>query len=93
MIIAFRSRCALLGAAFMIWILIEAIPSNGAVVDWFGLGGLAIGLIPLVILRGSGDSTRSLGLEAAKHGVRTMAHADGGGVLYVDAAADLDLAA
>jgi glutamate-5-semialdehyde dehydrogenase len=51
------------------------------------------GLIPLVILRGSGDSTRSLGLEAAKHGVRTMAHADGGGVLYVDAAADLDLAA
>jgi glutamate-5-semialdehyde dehydrogenase len=50
------------------------------------------GLIPLVILRGSGDSTRSLGLEAAKHGVRTMAHADGGGVLYVDADADLDLA-
>jgi glutamate-5-semialdehyde dehydrogenase len=51
------------------------------------------GLIPLVILRGSGDSTRSLGLEAAKHGVRTMAHADGGGVLYVDSAADLSLAA
>jgi glutamate-5-semialdehyde dehydrogenase len=50
------------------------------------------GLIPLVILRGSGDSTRSLGLEAAKHGVRTMAHADGGAVLYVDAAADSGLA-
>jgi glutamate-5-semialdehyde dehydrogenase len=50
------------------------------------------GLIPLVILRGSGDSTRSLGLEAAKHGVRTMAHADGGAVLYVDAAADAGLA-
>jgi glutamate-5-semialdehyde dehydrogenase len=47
------------------------------------------GLVPLVILRGSGDSTRELGLEAAKHGVRTLAHADGGGVLYVDATADL----
>ncbi len=44
------------------------------------------GLIPLVILRGSGDSTRSLAAEAARHGVRTMAHADGGAVLYVDAA-------
>jgi glutamate-5-semialdehyde dehydrogenase len=46
------------------------------------------GLIPLVILRGSGDSTRSLAAEAARHGVRTMAHADGGAVLYLDAAAD-----
>lgn len=46
------------------------------------------GLIPLVILRGSGDSTRSLALEAARHGVRTMAHADGGGVLYLDEFAD-----
>ncbi|MFJ5219815.1 aldehyde dehydrogenase family protein [Streptomyces sp. NPDC088354] len=44
--------------------------------------------IPLVILRGSGDSTRDLGREAARHGVRTLAHADGGGVLYVGAAAD-----
>jgi glutamate-5-semialdehyde dehydrogenase len=50
------------------------------------------GLIPLVILRGSGDSTRALAAEAARHGVRTMAHADGGAVLFVDAAADLDLA-
>ncbi len=46
-------------------------------------------LVPLVILRGSGESTRELGLEAAKHGVRTLAHADGGGVLYIDGAADL----
>ncbi|MFE9927076.1 aldehyde dehydrogenase family protein [Streptomyces sp. NPDC005774] len=45
-------------------------------------------LIPLVILRGSGDSTRDLGREAARHGVRTLAHADGGGVLYVHATAD-----
>jgi glutamate-5-semialdehyde dehydrogenase len=50
------------------------------------------GLIPLVILRGSGDSTRSLAAEAARHGVRTMAHADGGGVLYLDEAADASLA-
>lgn len=50
------------------------------------------GLVPLVILRGSGDSTRELGELAARHGVRTLAHADGGGVLYVDATADRDLA-
>ncbi len=48
-------------------------------------------LVPLVILRGSGDSTRSLALEAAQQGVRTLAHADGGGVLYLDADADLSL--
>jgi len=40
-------------------------------------------LIPLVILRGSGDSTRALAAEGAAHGVRTLAHADGGGVLYI----------
>jgi glutamate-5-semialdehyde dehydrogenase len=50
------------------------------------------GLIPLVILRGSGDSTRALAAEAARHGVRTMAHADGGGVMFIDADADLALA-
>jgi len=51
------------------------------------------GLIPLVILRGSGDSTRALAAEAARAGVRTLAHADGGAVLYLDRAADPDLAA
>jgi glutamate-5-semialdehyde dehydrogenase len=45
-------------------------------------------LIPLVILRGSGQTTRTLAAEAARHGVRTLAHADGGGVLYVDRAAE-----
>jgi glutamate-5-semialdehyde dehydrogenase len=50
------------------------------------------GLIPLVILRGSGDSTRALATEAARHGVRTMAHADGGAVMYLDAAADAAMA-
>ena len=49
-------------------------------------------LVPLVILRGSGDSTRALAREAALHGVRTLAHADGGGVLYLDESADLALA-
>jgi glutamate-5-semialdehyde dehydrogenase len=50
------------------------------------------GLIPLVILRGSGESTRALGRAAAQHGVRTLAHADGGGVLYIDAGADAAVA-
>jgi glutamate-5-semialdehyde dehydrogenase len=49
-------------------------------------------LIPLVILRGSGDSTRALAAEGAAHGVRTLAHADGGGVLYVHSAAQWPLA-
>ncbi|WP_026421366.1 aldehyde dehydrogenase family protein [Actinokineospora inagensis] len=50
-------------------------------------------LIPLVILRGSGESTRELGRRAAASGVRTLAHADGGGVLYYDAKADDQVAA
>jgi glutamate-5-semialdehyde dehydrogenase len=45
-------------------------------------------LIPLVILRGSGASTRALAAQAASHGVRTLAHADGGGVLYVHPSAE-----
>ena len=45
-------------------------------------------VLPLVILRGSGETTAALAREAAQHGVRTLAHAEGGGVLYVDAAAD-----
>lgn len=49
-------------------------------------------LIPLVILRGSGETTRSLSAEATRYGVRTLAHADGGGVLYIDGKADLDRA-
>jgi glutamate-5-semialdehyde dehydrogenase len=44
-------------------------------------------LIPLVILRGSGASTRALAAEGAAHGVRTLAHADGGGVLYLHSSA------
>ncbi len=45
-------------------------------------------LIPLVILRGSGRTTSALAGEAASHGVRTLAHAEGGGVLYLDGGAD-----
>jgi glutamate-5-semialdehyde dehydrogenase len=49
-------------------------------------------LIPLVILRGSGETTRLLAAHAASRGVKTLAHADGGGVLYLDRAADPALA-
>lgn len=45
-------------------------------------------LVPLVILRGSGETTAALSRVAAEHGVRALAHAEGGGVLYVDASAD-----
>jgi len=47
-------------------------------------------LVPLVILRGSGASTAALARIAAEHGVRALAHAEGGGVLYAHAAADRD---
>ena len=50
------------------------------------------GLIPLVIVRGSGSTTRALAREGALHGVRTLAHADGGAVIYVDESADQALA-
>jgi glutamate-5-semialdehyde dehydrogenase len=43
--------------------------------------------IPLVILRGSGATTAALARLAAEHGVRTLAHAEGGGVLYVHGSA------
>src|SRR5262245_4313584 len=49
-------------------------------------------LIPLVILRGSGATTAELARLAAEHGVRTLAHAEGGGVLYVHSEADRDRA-
>jgi glutamate-5-semialdehyde dehydrogenase len=45
-------------------------------------------VLPLVILRGSGETTALLEREAAEHGVRTLAHAEGGGVLYLHRAAD-----
>ena len=45
-------------------------------------------VLPLVILRGSGETTARLAREAAQHGVRTLAHAEGGGVLYVHLDAD-----
>ena len=46
--------------------------------------------IPLVILRGSGASTAALARLAADNGVRTLAHAEGGGVLYVHGSARAD---
>jgi glutamate-5-semialdehyde dehydrogenase len=50
-------------------------------------------LIPLVILRGSGPSTAALTRLAASNGVRTLAHAEGGGVLYVHPPATRDTVA
>ncbi|TNM69923.1 aldehyde dehydrogenase family protein [Streptomyces sp. NP160] len=47
-------------------------------------------LVPLVIVRGSGETTRHLSRLGAAAGTRVLAHADGGGVMYADVAADLD---
>jgi glutamate-5-semialdehyde dehydrogenase len=44
-------------------------------------------LVPLVVVRGSGDVTRRLSALGAAAGTRVLAHADGGGVLYLDASA------
>jgi glutamate-5-semialdehyde dehydrogenase len=49
-------------------------------------------VLPLVILRGSGETTAALARHAAEHGVRTLAHAEGGGVLYLSASADAAVA-
>ena len=49
-------------------------------------------LVPLVILRGSGETTASLARLAAENGVRTLAHAEGGGVLYVHSSASREKA-
>jgi glutamate-5-semialdehyde dehydrogenase len=49
-------------------------------------------LMPLVILRGSGEITAELARLAAEHGVRTLAHAEGGGVLYVHSSSDREKA-
>jgi len=45
-------------------------------------------LVPLVIVRGSGEVTRKLSALGAAAGTRVLAHADGGGVLYLDSSAD-----
>lgn len=45
-------------------------------------------LVPLVVVRGSGEVTRRLSTLGAAAGTRVLAHADGGGVLYLDASAD-----
>ena len=49
-------------------------------------------LVPLVILRGSGETTAALTRLAAESGVRTLAHAEGGGVLYVHGSASREKA-
>ncbi|QJY44880.1 aldehyde dehydrogenase family protein [Pseudonocardia broussonetiae] len=47
-------------------------------------------LVPLVVVRGSGDITRRLSALGAAAGTRVLAHADGGGVLYLHGSADED---
>ncbi len=49
-------------------------------------------LVPLVIIRGSGETTAHLARLAAQHGVRTLSHAEGGGVLYVHQSASPEMA-
>lgn len=49
-------------------------------------------LVPLVIVRGSGQTTARLAQVASANGVRVMAHAEGGGVLYVHSSADQKMA-
>ncbi len=49
-------------------------------------------LVPLVILRGSGETTAALARLAAENGVRTLAHAEGGSVLYVHGSASREKA-
>ena len=49
-------------------------------------------VVPLVVLRGSGETTAALARLAAENGVRTLAHAEGGGVLYVHGSADRERA-
>ncbi|MDP8927301.1 MAG: aldehyde dehydrogenase family protein [Actinomycetota bacterium] len=49
-------------------------------------------LVPLVILRGSGSSTAALARAAAEHGVRSLAHAHGGGTVYIHRDGDRDKA-
>jgi glutamate-5-semialdehyde dehydrogenase len=45
-------------------------------------------LVPLVVVRGSGEVTRRLSALGATAGTRVLAHADGGGVLYLHTSAD-----
>ncbi|WP_214404599.1 aldehyde dehydrogenase family protein [Pseudonocardia lacus] len=45
-------------------------------------------LVPLVVVRGSGEVTRKLSALGAAAGTRVLAHADGGGVLYLDSSAE-----
>ena len=45
-------------------------------------------LVALVIVRGSGPTTAHLAGIGSKHGTRVLAHAEGGGVLYLDRSCD-----
>jgi len=69
---------------------VQLIPAPGRV---YGDALLSVPeLVRLVIVRGSGDTTRRLAALGAEHGVRVLAHADGGGVLYLHRAAEKQVA-
>jgi glutamate-5-semialdehyde dehydrogenase len=49
-------------------------------------------LVPLVIIRGSGQTTKRLARIGTEKGVRTLQHAEGGGVVYLHSDADNEMA-
>ncbi|MBP2370743.1 aldehyde dehydrogenase family protein [Pseudonocardia parietis] len=59
------------------------LPGHGGAEALVGLPDL----VPLVVVRGSGEVTRKLSVLGATAGTRVLAHADGGGVLYLDSSA------
>lgn len=96
-----RTGSAALGSATALveQVLHPALAEAGLPVDAVQLVGLPghagaealVGLpelVPLVVVRGSGEVTRRLSVLGATAGTRVLAHADGGGVLYLDSSAD-----
>src|SRR2546421_396391 len=67
----------------------ELAPIDREVRTWTLPNGLQVSE-RLVPVGGSGPSTAALARQAALNGVRTLAHAEGGGVLYVHEAASLE---
>jgi len=54
-----------LGAAFLLWMFVEAIGSNDAVVNGIGLGLLAVGVVPMVIAWRKGSAYFSRAVAGA----------------------------
>jgi len=92
---ALRTSCALVDDVLMPALSDANLPTDAVqLVRSAGHGAAAAvllqpDLIPLVVVRGSGPVTRHLAALGASAGVQVLAHAQGGGVLYVDRSADL----